>query len=349
MRPLQFGITCNEQGRVQPGYVVFQPAGGTDCYLLGERGDFVHHWRLPGKGAYGQIRENGNLLTTHKQQKAVTLPASGGRLIELEPSGEVVWDHVDVFQHHDCCPTPNGNIVYLAWELIQTDEAKMIIGGLPESEHKDGGVYADVLREVDRNGKIVWEWRIAEHLPFEKYPLRSSSTRHEYAHANTCHVQHDGNILVSFRNLDLIILVNRQTNEIEWEMQDRSWGGQQDCQRLGNGNIILFANGSDQPTPEYSRILEIAPESKEIVWQYAGSPPSTFFSARVSGVQRLDNGNTFICEGMSGRLFEVTSAGEIVWEYISPFYNDVPPWGNSNQIFRARKYPKNDPRLQDLV
>mgnify|MGYP003326773338 FL=1 len=62
----------------------------------------------------------------------------------------------------------------------------------------------------------------------------------------------------------------------------------------------------------------------------------------------MANGNTFICEGMHGRLFEVTQAGEIVWEYVSPFYNTVPQIGITNQIFRARKYSKIDRRLSNL-
>ncbi len=47
-----------------------------------------------------------------------------------------------------------------------------------------------------------------------------------------------------------------------------------------------------------------------------------FFSARLSGAQRLPNGNTLICAGEQGRIFEVTPGGEIVWEYSSPFGHD---------------------------
>lgn len=136
--------------------------------------------------------------------------------------------------------------------------------------------------------------------------------------------------------------------EIDWEMADRSWGGQHDCQCLDNGNIILFANGSEQPTPEHSRILEIDPNSRDVVWQYRGQPAITFSSPSISGVHRMANGNTFICEGQHGRLFEVTQAGEIVWEYISPIYNDNPQMGKTNQIFRARKYANGDPTLNRL-
>ena len=346
MRVLQYGVTLREPGRMQPGYVLFGPTSGREIFLLGEGGDIAHHWRLPAVlGNYGQLLPNGNLLVSMRTPEGPKLNAAAGRIVEMDWAGHIVWEHIDHFQHHDLQPAPNGNVVYLAWSLVPVEKAKKFKGGEPGSEHSDGGVYEDVLREVDREGNVVWEWRVSDALDLEKYPLRAGHSRHEYAHANTCHVQADGNVLLSFRELDLLVLVNRQTGRIDWEMADRSWGGQHDCQRLLNGNILLFANGSEQPTPEFSRVLEFDPASGDSAWKYQGTPFSTFYSARISGAQRMPNGNTLIIEGHQGRLFEVTPSCDIVWEYISPFYNDLPGIGRVNWIFRARKYAKDDPRL----
>ena len=351
MRPLQFGVTLHDHNLTQDGYVLYGSTGGKECFLMGERGDIIHQWRLPGKSnCYSQLQENGNILVTLIEgPKIKGLAAGAGRIVELDPSSNIVWDYTDHMQHHDFCQAPSGNVVYLAWELTPTKEAKRIKGGMPDSDHPDGGIYEDVLREVNRKGEVVWEWRLKDHFPYDKYPLRPTSKRHEYAHANTCHVQRDGNILVSFRQLDLMILINRQTNQIDWEMSDRSWGGQHDCQQLENGNIIVFANGSEQYTPEHSRILDIDRDSKEVVWQYTGQPKITFFSPRISGLCRLANGNTFIVEGNHGRLFEVTKSGDICWEYISPFFNDIPVHGTVNWVFRARKYSKGNTKLNNLL
>ena len=38
---------------------------------------------------------------------------------------------------------------------------------------------------------------------------------------------------------------------------------------------------------------------------------------RGANAQRLANGNTLICESVSKRVFEVTPAGETVWEYVA--------------------------------
>ncbi len=77
-------------------------------------------------------------------------------------------------------------------------------------------------------------------------------------------------------------------------------------------------------------------------WTYTASTPSDFYAANISGAQRLPNGNTLICQGPSGRLFEVDKAGTIVWEYISPVSGNgiiaqQSPAMN-NLVFRAERY-----------
>ncbi len=66
-----------------------------------------------------------------------------------------------------------------------------------------------------------------------------------------------------------------------------------DLQRLSNGNTIFI-------------IHEAVPDQDKSVIQ--------------GTQQRLRNGNTFICESTSGRLFEVTDKGEVVWEYVMPSF-----------------------------
>ena len=68
-----------------------------------------------------------------------------------------------------------------------------------------------------------------------------------------------------------------------------------------------------------------------------------FFSHFISSVQRLPNGNTLINEGNFGRSFEVTTTGEIVWEYVSPYAGpagrDPDDPVRSNRIYRSLKVP----------
>lgn len=59
--------------------------------------------------------------------------------------------------------------------------------------------------------------------------------------------------------------------------------------------------------------------SKLITWAFTGNSWN-FFGPHISGCQRLPNGNTLVCDGPNGHFFEVTTGGEVVWEYTSPLF-----------------------------
>lgn len=127
----------------------------------------------------------------------------------------------------------------------------------------------------------------------------------------------------------------------------------------GAGNILMFDNGGlagwgsylpglppMYPTVfrDYSRVIEFNPVTMEMEWEYVHKTPNEdarkFFSWFISGAQRLQNGNTMITEGSTGRIFEVTEKGEIVWEYISPFGYDFPNFTYPGMVYRAYRVPK---------
>ena len=58
----------------------------------------------------------------------------------------------------------------------------------------------------------------------------------------------------------------------------------------------------------------------QTVWSYQCSSGSAcrpeFFAPFTSGAQRLTNGNTLITESATGRIFEVDTAGNLIWERI---------------------------------
>ena len=121
----------------------------------------------------------------------------------------------------------------------------------------------------------------------------------------------------------------------------------------GEGNLLVFDNEGPSGYPPTristqhgSRILEIDPIKMEIVWQYTAldseQPVWDFFSSYISIARRLPNGNTLIDEGMNGRIFQVTAAGEIVWEYVSPYFTKYQQNSKSiftNWVFRAQPVP----------
>ncbi len=124
----------------------------------------------------------------------------------------------------------------------------------------------------------------------------------------------------------------------------------------GAGNIMTYDNGgfggygARNPTSptgwsnakrDYSRVIEYNPVTMEIVWEHSAATMGLreaykFYSDYVSSAQRLPNGNTLITNGAVGQFQEVTPDHEIVWEYISPWYN---PNGKFNLVYRAYRVP----------
>ena len=114
--------------------------------------------------------------------------------------------------------------------------------------------------------------------------------------------------------------------------------------------MLVFDNGPHRGGATFSRVLEVDPASNEIAWEYRGSPPIAFYSYHISGAERLPNGNTLICEGAPGRLFEVTADKKIVWEYVNPHLApgtvaNLRPSISLHSTFRAHRYSADHPAL----
>jgi hypothetical protein len=106
----------------------------------------------------------------------------------------------------------------------------------------------------------------------------------------------------------------------------------------GAGHILLFNNGGERPDGSYSSVDELAfPVDSQgrylfkpgkatdgPVWSYTAPKKADFFSSFISGAQRLPNGNTLICSGANGTVFEVTPEKEIVWKYVNPVKGGTP-------------------------
>ena len=68
------------------------------------------------------------------------------------------------------------------------------------------------------------------------------------------------------------------------------------------------------------------------IWTYIPKDTFSFYAPFISSTHRLENGNTFVNSGPRGRFFEVTPEGNIVWEYLNPYFDDYKmPDGTSPQ------------------
>lgn len=167
-------------------------------------------------------------------------------------------------------------------------------------------------------------------------------------------------------------------NYLRGDSTDQKLFGQHDVRWIedgfpGAGHLSLYNNLVPGPDSiNHSEIFEIetpvnaegsytmlsdgtyGPESPS--WTYAAPDTLSLFSPFTSGAMRLKNGNTFILQGAAGRMLEVTSDGEIVWEYWNPYRGHVrEPNGDAGDaapffywLFRSTFIPADHPALQYL-
>jgi len=343
------GVTHN-QHHSSDGCILLAPAASNTVYLINYAGEAVHQWRI-GQGGYTNwcyLLPNGNLFTNERcdEPQGVSLTGSG-LMREYDWQGNLVWEHLDAWQHHDARKLNNGHAAYLAFTPLKEAEHARIRGGKAGSE-SESGIQGECIREVDTDGRLVWEWNFTE-LGYEQFPIHRNANRWSRAHTNTVFPLDNGDYLISCKVLNLLLIVSRETNKVIWHFQNDEMGGQHDAQMLPNGNVLLFANGAYAADLHHSEVWELNPNNNEIVWRYqAKDNPQSFFSPHIGGCQRLASGNTLICEGAKGCVFEVTPSGKIIWEYISPYTNDTDGFGKINWLFRARHYASDSAELQHL-
>lgn len=345
-----FGVRKYVPEKCETGYTLFSVAWGYTEYLMDMRGLVVHTWPVTHSNV-AELLPNGNLLTHNDSDPS-------GWIEELDSDGSVVWrwegdERLKVPNHHDFYRVNEDEIVLLS------KKEEPVIKGVYREGLEPECMKTDLILRINRRGDILWEFSLSDHLdeicelsglplpiPYFYWDGKSLQPRgpSDWAHTNTVEVlpstpsgERDsrfkaGNILVSFRALDIIAIIDPDKDAIVWCYGLGILDGQHQPTMMNNGNILIFDNGTYRG---YSIVREINPLTEKIVWEYIDK--ENFFSPLRSGVQRLSNGNTLICECDAGHLFEVTADRKIVWDFYSPFIGQG-PHHLGKRIHRATRY-----------
>jgi len=339
------GVTIYIPDKSYKGYTLYNSRPQEEAVLIDMNGNILHRWSYPQgfRWENSELLPNGNIivLIPNDYRKRI-----GGMLFELDWDSNLVWT-MNIAVHHDFEKLENGNFLVICRERVINDVVGSYI------------LESDRLIEITPKEKVVWEWHTDQHaLELKNFvdvdfpiPIRVKEKLfprplNDWAHTNSVEVlrnnpsaQKDsrfkkGNILFSPRNINTIGVIDRETEEIVWAWGPGELEKQHNPTMLDNGNILIYDNGIKEKRG-YTRIIELDPLTEKIVWEYKAAPPESFFSPIMGGCQRLPNGNTFIVDSTGGRLFEVTPAGDIVWEYLNP---DLLPNGTRMRIYRSLRY-----------
>ena len=270
--------------------------------------------------------DGNTLVLTHTdrmQPKVADVMLEDDRLIELAPSGRIVWewvasDHIDELGFSPdarkaikAAGTFNGARGTFDWLHVNSatyvgpnrwfdqGDRRFAPGNVLISSRE-----ASLLAIVGRDGKIVWRFGPDFSESKELRAIRQVIGQH-HAHLIPKGLPGAGNLLV-FDNGG-----------------SSGYGPASGIAPEGRGTYARAA----------SRVLEINPVTLELVWSYTAP---RFFSTNISSAQRLPNGNTLIDAGAPGRMFEVTADAAIVWEYLFPLFTGQ---NASNAVYRAYRIP----------
>jgi hypothetical protein len=340
--PNKSGVVTYQPEKSCRGYNLYCGRLSSEVILMDMTGRVIHRWTYSDEKHsiwnHAVMLDNGDALIIRKLHD----------LIKLDWESNLVW-RKEIEPHHDLAVVPDGSIYVIVRE---SHLHRGVSVRFPSIVHlnKDGdeierwSTYenlAEIKQKFDQRSFIdtILDSLIGEDVTPETWePLTPQAkaikaridtwpTRYDQFHMNTISILPDtplgrrnprfaqGNLLVCFRNVNQIAVLEKDSKEILWVWGEGQLEWPHHPTMLENGDILIFDNGTKR---KYSRLIELNPVNEKIEWEYIANPVEDFYTPEKGSSQRLPNGNTLICEGDKGRAFEITRAGEIVWEWYNP-------------------------------
>jgi len=247
-------------------------------------GDIV--WLYTGKDAPGLVSQsnpldadrlkNGNTLITYFSgtltERPDYPPGMAGYpsvVVEVNSEGEILWNFSRGLDFaHDADRLPSGNTI--------------IVDSSPN-------IHNERILEVDSDRNVVWEYKTG----FGSFP-------------NDVDVLSSSNILISLRDWNMLIEVNRQ-GEIVWIFNNT------DVLRKQHNPDLLWNNRLIVADSFHDRILEIDRKTGDVSWDFRGINVGGLSFPRDA--DKLPSGGLLITDSRANRVIEISQTGDLIWQY----------------------------------
>jgi Arylsulfotransferase (ASST) len=337
------GVTRHDPAAAFPGYtfLVLYRDGRFGAALIDMEGKIVHRWDI----AFSQAFPDPQHLPVVQPDfdtvihGAALLPDGdviliweGVGAVRIDRCSKVVWSLADT-AHHQLDYLPNGETL-IGVDRVRTEPDPRY----PQVEPGPDGYFLEnsILR-LRPDGTVAEEHRLMDILYDSGWAAlmfsgeESVIQTEQPTHHNDVEMLRPemaaafpmfgaGDVMLSLRNNQTILVVDGETWKVKWTMTGPFLYAH-DPDFLPNGHILLFDNRRTGVTPRLgdSRIIEIDPATRDIVWSYQGSEEEPFYTPIRGMQQQLPNGNVLVVEAQRGRVFEVTreAPSRIVWEYVN--------------------------------
>lgn len=348
------GVVIHNRSKAQPGYNFYVANNEASASLLDMDGNVLHQWthKLAELTSEGRKPDKKSALEAASWRRAYVYPNgdllaihNGFGMIKLDKDSKLLWEF-EGLAHHDLEVLRDGPIYVLTFE----DAIIPRINSTEESRD-------DFISVLDPDGNLVRKVSLLKSIERSGYKqlMANLPTHGDLLHTNTLEVLDGslanripefkkGNVLVSFLTLSTVAVIDMDARKVVWTLNG-DFQFQHDPTVLDNGHLLVFDNlglrtaavrlapqardnmrnlwyklifSKNEDQAHSSRVFEIDPLTQQTVWQYPAAGQRPFFSATCGSAYRLPNGNTLITESQFGRSFELSSEGEIVWEFYGP-------------------------------
>jgi len=298
-----FWVKRCEPEHMSPGYTLVYPLEGSTLYWL-HNCEVARTMDMPGR--VGMVRQDSAGVYGLVGSSILAFDADGTRRFA------VYRDQLPGPAHHDVIATSRGT--YMALTKVEVES----------------GVFDDVIVEVTTNGEILWQWSANLHL---LGALDGSVVLpgEQWLHSNSLDLYPDGDILLSARNLDMLVRVDYPSGEVLWTRGDDVLGKQHHA-NLGPGqHVVVFDNGVLRGE---SGVVVFHPDAGVELDRRLG-----FFSDAFGSAEHLANGNWLIVDGRGGRVLEYASDfSRLVFELKLLRGNYIPYASDPDEPVRAFLY-----------
>lgn len=208
--------------------------------------------------------------------------------------------------------------------------------------HPDVSTVWTVIQHVSEEGAVLFEWNSFDHFDITDNALSNiaNATSLNVTHGNALAVEADGNLLVSFRELNEITRINTTTGEVMWRFgglanqftilndPKGAFQRQHGLVELENGDIQFLDNSDLAPSRLVRYRIDDQAMTADLVMEFVDSP--TTHTLIGGNTQAYGNGHGLVSFGRAGRVVEATAAGARAWELTGI---------DSVYVFRVQRIP----------
>ncbi|MCP4937094.1 MAG: hypothetical protein GY927_23515 [bacterium] len=276
--------------------------------------------------------------------------------VKLDQCGAMSWS-IEQPTHHSLIPAEAGGYWMLGtYEWLASEHPDRFppfsmlvarqqgpLGDRPLRPVVDGRIYEDTILRVGENGEVLEEFSIPELM--RENGLGALLTigdlkRRELVHANKIAELpaaiaeaypsfEAGDLAISVRSLNLIMVLDPRTKEVKWH-QAGPWVRQHDPEFRPDGRLSIFNNNvhervayvagrTDLSLPRTTNIIAVHPGSRETEILFGEAQGEEMLSVIRGEHEILPDDGLLIAEFDAGRVLEVDKDRQIVWEYVNKY------------------------------